>query len=66
MSLFIFFNSDRNVILWNWTEERIPSDSTVLKGHRYAVNQVDFSRESLLASCSLDGTTLIWDPRVRP
>lgn len=34
-----------------------------LEGHTYAVNHVEFSRNGdMLASCSLDGSTIIWDP----
>lgn len=36
-----------------------------LEGHTYAVNHVEFSRNGdMLASCSLDGSTIIWDPTV--
>lgn len=49
---------DRNGIL----EE---SDGSPLDGHSYSVNHVEFSKDgSLLASCSLDGWTLLWNPEV--
>ena len=36
-----------------------------LDGHEYSVNHVEFSPcGTMLASCSLDGTTIIWDTEV--
>ncbi|KAJ8976978.1 hypothetical protein NQ317_006170 [Molorchus minor] len=33
-----------------------------LEGHTYAINHVEFSKDgSILASCSLDGCTIIWN-----
>jgi WD40 repeat protein len=41
------------------------SDSSPMEGHRYGVNQVEFSPNGeLLASCSLDGSTILWDASV--
>lgn len=37
-----------------------------LDAHTYSVNYVEFSPcGSMLASCSLDGTTLVWNTEVR-
>ncbi|GJQ86807.1 hypothetical protein Trydic_g5595 [Trypoxylus dichotomus] len=39
-------------------------ESSPLDGHSYSVNHVEFSKDgSLLASSSLDGWTLIWNPK---
>lgn len=36
-----------------------------LEGHTYSVNHVEFSNDgTMLASCSLDGGTVIWNPEV--
>jgi WD40 repeat protein len=41
------------------------SDSSPMEGHRYGVNQVEFSPNGeLLASCSHDGSTILWDASV--
>jgi len=41
------------------------SDSSPMEGHRYGINQVDFSPNGeLLASCSVDGSTILWDASV--
>lgn len=38
------------------------SESSPMEGHRYGVNQVEFSPNGeLLASCSVDGSTILWD-----
>lgn len=37
-----------------------------LEGHTYAINHIEFSNNGdMLASCSLDGGTIIWDAAVR-
>lgn len=36
-----------------------------LDGHTYAINHVEFSKDGcMLASCSLDGCTIIWNTTV--
>ncbi|CAH1163015.1 unnamed protein product [Phaedon cochleariae] len=36
-----------------------------LEGHTYAINHVEFSKSGdMLATCSLDGCTIIWNPTV--
>ena len=58
---------DKMVRLWVRNEEcRFEeSDSSPMEGHRYGVNQVDFSPNGkLLASCSVDGSTILWDASV--
>lgn len=60
--------SDKMVRLWVRNEEGRfeESDSSPMEGHRYGINQVEFSPNGeLLASCSLDGSTILWDTRVR-
>ncbi|XP_063238136.1 WD repeat, SAM and U-box domain-containing protein 1-like [Bacillus rossius redtenbacheri] len=38
------------------------ADCSPLEGHSYAVNKVEFSPAGgLLASCSMDGTSVVWD-----
>ena len=46
------------VFVFNTRGERI----TKLAGHRDHVNQVAWSRDGMLASCSNDGSVRIWDP----
>ena len=58
---------DKMVRLWVRNEEGRfeESDSSPVEGHRFGVNQVEFSPNGeLLASCSLDGSTILWDTRV--
>lgn len=46
----------------NALEERTYSP---LEGHTYAINHVEFSKNgNMLASCSLDGCTIIWNTTV--
>jgi WD40 repeat protein len=55
------------VRLWVRNEEGRfeESESSPMEGHRYGVNQVEFSPNGeLLASCSLDGSTILWDAGV--
>lgn len=41
-------------------------DYSPLEGHTYAINHIEFSKDgSMLASCSLDGCTTIWNTSVR-
>ncbi|XP_067004691.2 WD repeat, SAM and U-box domain-containing protein 1 isoform X2 [Anabrus simplex] len=57
-------NGDKMVRLWLRGEDGRfeESDVSPLEGHRYSVNQVEFSPSGdTLASCSLDGTTVLWD-----
>jgi WD40 repeat protein len=52
------------VRLWVRNEEGRfdESESSPMEGHRYGVNQVEFSPNGeLLASSSLDGSTILWD-----
>ncbi|XP_039298056.1 WD repeat, SAM and U-box domain-containing protein 1 [Nilaparvata lugens] len=55
--------SGRNVLLWRKKNDRfVEADLSPLEGHRYTINQLEFSSDGkLLATCSLDGTALIWD-----
>ena len=58
---------DKMVRLWVRNEEGRfeESDSSPMEGHRYGVNHVEFSPDGeLLASCSLDGSTILWDASV--
>jgi FOG: WD40 repeat len=58
---------DKVVRLWIRNEQGRfeESDSSPMEGHRYGVNQVEFSPNGeLLASCSLDGSTILWDASV--
>lgn len=58
---------DKVVRLWIRNEQGRfeESDSSPMEGHRYGVNQVEFSPNGeLLASCSLDGSTVLWDASV--
>ncbi|XP_063976386.1 WD repeat, SAM and U-box domain-containing protein 1-like [Diachasmimorpha longicaudata] len=66
---------DRVVRLWevqkNTNEEEISQGNEVkciekdfgrFDGHKYSINHVEFNATgSLIASCSLDGTTMVWD-----
>ncbi|GFG40879.1 hypothetical protein Cfor_08909 [Coptotermes formosanus] len=59
-------SGDKMVRLWVRNEEGRfeESDSSPMEGHRYGINQVEFSPNGeLLASCSLDGSTILWDTR---
>lgn len=60
-----FFLSDKLVRLWHRssTANKFAEISvSPLDFHQYAVNQVDFSLcGTMLASCSVDGTTVIWN-----
>lgn len=55
--------SGRSVLLWRRKNDRfVEADLSPLEGHRYTINQLEFSSDGkLLATCSLDGTALIWD-----
>lgn len=46
---------------WNFIEKGF----SPIDGHKYSINHVEFSPcGSMLATCSLDGTTMIWDTEV--
>ncbi|KAF5304797.1 hypothetical protein FQR65_LT07814 [Abscondita terminalis] len=58
-------SSDKMVKLFNIDENNVieETSSSPLDAHTYSVNHVEFSKDgSLLATCSLDGCTIIWDP----
>uniref|UniRef100_A0A1Y1JZX4 WD repeat, SAM and U-box domain-containing protein 1 n=2 Tax=Photinus pyralis TaxID=7054 RepID=A0A1Y1JZX4_PHOPY len=58
-------SSDKLVKLFKVDENNAieETDSSPLDGHSYSVNHVEFSKDgSRLATCSLDGCTIIWDP----
>lgn len=59
---------DKLVRLFKIAEENNNSEELPIspfEGHTYAINHVEFSRDGdMLASCSLDGSTIIWDPTV--
>jgi WD40 repeat protein len=58
---------DKLVRLWVRNEEGRfdESESSPMEGHRYGINHVEFSPNGeLLASCSLDGSTILWDTGV--
>lgn len=62
--LFASGCGDNLIYVWSRTEEgRFEElDVSPLEGHQYAVHQVEFSPSgTLLASCSLDGTAVLWD-----
>lgn len=43
----------------------IEKNFSPIEGHKYSVNYVEFSPcGTMLASCSLDGTTMIWNTEV--
>lgn len=61
--------------IWSIDQHQDEEEGEILKfneesfspfdGHSYSVNYVEFSPcGSMLASCSLDGTTIIWDAEV--
>jgi len=54
---------DKLIKVWDIRTYRTPM--TVLEGHTYAIRRVKFSphQESLIASCSYDMTTCLWDYR---
>ncbi|XP_069690703.1 WD repeat, SAM and U-box domain-containing protein 1-like [Periplaneta americana] len=57
-------SGDKMVRLWVRNDEGRfeESESSPMEGHRYGINQVEFSPSGeLLASCSLDGSTILWD-----
>lgn len=71
------FHSDKLVRVWDLVEFESDDGAEVtrsfklkpfgpLEGHKYSVNFVEFSPcGGMLLSCSLDGTTIIWDAVVR-
>lgn len=53
--------------LFNISEDNTLEESTLspIEGHSYSVNHVEFNSEgTMLATCSLDGWTNIWNPSV--
>lgn len=65
----ILYFSDKLVRLFNVIEENNNIEETTwspLEGHTYAINHVEFSKDgTMLASCSLDGCTSLWNPKVK-
>ncbi|KAK4885802.1 hypothetical protein RN001_002073 [Aquatica leii] len=58
-------SSDKMVKLFKIEENNAieETSSSPLDAHSYSVNHVEFSKDGcLLATCSLDGCTIIWDP----
>lgn len=53
-------------MIWKWSgldELRLVHD--IEEAHRYSIHQIEFCHKTgLLASCSLDGTAILWDPEV--
>lgn len=65
--LHIWLCSDKLVKLFNVKDRNgiDELDFSPLEGHTYAVNHVEFSKDgSLLATCSQDGCTTLWNPFV--
>lgn len=64
--MFIF--SDRLIKIFHLIEETQLLEelsSSPYAGHTYSINQIDFNPDgSKLVSCSLDGTTVVWDTKV--
>ncbi|KAK9504366.1 hypothetical protein O3M35_010714 [Rhynocoris fuscipes] len=56
--------SDHRIMIWKWNGlDKIELFHNIEEAHRYSIHQVEFSTKTgLLASCSLDGTALLWDP----
>lgn len=71
---FLFTCSDKLVRIWSVETEEEDGEEVIkiqekpfgpLDAHTYSVNCVEFSPcGSMLASCSLDGTTLVWNTEV--
>ncbi|CAH0551749.1 unnamed protein product [Brassicogethes aeneus] len=59
-------SGDKLVKLFNVVEENNNIEEvswSPLEGHTYAINHVEFSKDgNMLASCSLDGCTTLWNP----
>lgn len=61
------FSSEKLVRVWEWTKGQGFSEASYspLSGHRYAVTSVRLSPlGTMLASSSLDGSTILWNTRV--
>lgn len=60
--------SDKAIKLFKISEENNNIEElsySPLEGHSYSINHIEFSRDcTMLASCSLDGGTIIWNPTV--
>lgn len=58
---------DKMIRLWSRGDDGRFEECEIspLEGHRYSVNQVEFSPNGeWIVSCSLDGLTLLWDVEV--
>lgn len=67
---------DKLIRIWTIESEEEETDSEItmkfqeksyspLDGHKYSINHVEFSPcGRMLASCSLDGTVVIWNTEV--
>lgn len=64
----LFNYSDKSVRVFQVLEENNNLEERTfspLEGHTYAINHVEFSKDgSMLASCSLDGCTIVWNSAV--
>lgn len=65
LTMIWFFFSDKMVRLFKVDSNRSgvleEMDFSPLEGHTYSVNHVEFSTKGdMLASCSLDGWTIVW------
>lgn len=64
----LIFFSDKLVKLFRIEENNNIEETCAspLDGHTYSVNHVEFSKDgNSLATCSLDGCTIVWNPTVR-
>lgn len=64
---FLYSSSDKRVRVWQWRSGTgyIEAYFSPLQGHKYGVTSVKVSpRSTMLASASIDGTTLLWNLRV--
>ncbi|XP_073986233.1 WD repeat, SAM and U-box domain-containing protein 1-like isoform X2 [Rhodnius prolixus] len=61
---FVTAGTDHRIMIWKWSgldELRLVHD--IEEAHRYSIHQIEFCHKTgLLASCSLDGTAILWDP----
>ncbi|XP_014240372.1 WD repeat, SAM and U-box domain-containing protein 1-like [Cimex lectularius] len=64
--LLVSGGSDHKINIWRWTgANNITLLHSIENAHRYTINQVDIcDKTGILASCSLDGTVVIWDPEL--
>uniref|UniRef100_A0A0A9WSG0 WD repeat, SAM and U-box domain-containing protein 1 n=2 Tax=Lygus hesperus TaxID=30085 RepID=A0A0A9WSG0_LYGHE len=63
-SYLVSAGSDHKLVIRSWTSLGEVGDGCVIEeAHRYPIHQVEMCAKSgLLASCSLDGTAVLWDP----